>query len=457
MIKRILLAALVFSSALLAQSDQQADQKDKDQEEYDGPSILTRDKSSIGERGGKLIDFRYYVDIQGVYDSGFAPYVASTTAGPSENTGGPGTSISWGVIGTRLWKRDRLSLEYHGDYTDYQNYTSGNNEFLNLHYSRILQRRLTLDIRENAGTTYQANGYYRFAPLTSADQIAVPVNDLFDIRTKFLDTRADITWQKTLRLSFSAGGTGFLIRRDQYAIPGTNGYDAHGSIAYRVKRTQTVSVNYSHDWFTFQREYGHSQFDSVQLGYNIDFGHHWAFQAGVGGSIVRVLGLEVIPADPVVTAVLGITSVSVVSNRTYEAPKFSGGLTKKFERSSASLNYIQDISPGNGVYLTSRQSAGSASYSYVGISKMSIGANAIYSTLSSFGQQNLGQYHNIGAGLGVTYRIGRDMHMTFRYDFRHYTTGAALTASGAVIPPQDEHRVSLGFGYSPGDRPIAIW
>ncbi len=445
----------MFSSAVVAQSDQPADQKD--QEEYEGPSILTRDKSSIGERGGKLIDFRYYVDIQGVYDSGFAPFVSPTT-GSVENTAGPGTSIGWGVIGTRLWKRDRLSLEYHGDYTDYANYTSGQDEFLNLHYSRILKRRLTLDVRENAGTSYQANGYYRFAPLTSADEIAVPVNDLFDIRTNFLDTRADITWQKTLRLSFSAGGTGFIIRRDQYQIPGTNGYDAHGSVAYRVKRTQTVSVNYSHDWFTFQREYGHSQFDSVQLGYNIDFGHHWAFQAGVGGSIVRVLGLESIPVDPVVTAILGITSVTVVSNQTFHAPKLTGALIKKFERSTVSLNYIQDISPGNGVYLTSRSTAGAASYSYLGISKMSIGANAIYSSLSSFGQQNLGQYHNIGVGLGMTYRVARDMHLTLRYDYRHYNiNGSGATPTLGAISSLDEHRISVGFGYSPGDRPLAIW
>src|SRR5216684_3587157 len=38
--------------------------------EYQGPTILSRDKSLIGERGGKLLDFRFYVDIMGAYDSG---------------------------------------------------------------------------------------------------------------------------------------------------------------------------------------------------------------------------------------------------------------------------------------------------------------------------------------------------------------------------------------------------
>jgi hypothetical protein len=452
LIKPILYSVLLVSAVASAQtSPAQADQKDKDQQEdYEGPSILTRDKSSIGERGGKLIDFRYYVDIQGVYDSGFAPFAQTGTSNSSDNLGGSaGTTLGWGLIGSRVWKRDRLSLEYHGDYTYYPNYQSGNNEFLNLHYSHILKRRLTFDFRENAGTTYQANGYYRFAPLTASDLIAVPVNDLFDVRTNFSDSRVDVTWQKTLRLSFSGGGTGFLIRREQYSLPGTNGYEAHGSVAYRLTRKQTVSVNYTHDWFNFQRQYGHSDIDAVQIGYNVDLSHHISFQAGIGGTIVHNLGLQDVPVDPVVTAVLGITSITVVSNRTYYAPKFSGVLSKKFERSIATLAFSKDVSPGNGVYLTSRQTGLSAVYSYVGITKATIGANVSYSALTSFGQQNLGQYSNYGVGLGATYKVAHDMHLTFRYDYRRYTTQA--------VPNINENRISLGFGYSPGDRPLAIW
>ena len=448
MIKRVLYSVLLVTAAASAQTDKTQPEQ-KDQEEYEGPSILARDKSSIGERGGKLIDFRYYVDIQGVYDSGFAPF-AQTSSGTEINGGGSGgTVLGWGVIGSRIWKRDRLSVEYHGDYSYYHDYMSGSNEFLNLKYSHVLKRRLTLDLRENAGTTYQANGYYRFAPLTQSDLIAVPVNDLFDVRTNFLDTRADVTWQKTLRLSFSGGATGFIVRREQYALPGTNGYELHGSVAYRLTRKQTLSVNYSHDWFDYQREYGHADIDAAQLTYNVDFSQRWTLQAGLGGAIVRDLALESVAVDPAVTAVLGITSVSVVANRTYRSPKFSGVLSRKFERSSVSLAFIKDVSPGNGVYLTSRETSGTATYSYLGIRKAAIGANFGYSSLSSFGQQNLGLYSNYSAGLGITYKIAHDMHLTARYDYRRYTTQA--------VPNISENRIAVGFGYSPGDRPLAIW
>ena len=54
----------------------QPDQNAQEQEQtYAGPSILSRDKSLIGERGGKLIDFRFYGELTGVYDSGLTALV----------------------------------------------------------------------------------------------------------------------------------------------------------------------------------------------------------------------------------------------------------------------------------------------------------------------------------------------------------------------------------------------
>ena len=54
-------------------SDQNPDDRQDLDPTYQGPSILSRDPSLIGERGGKLLDFRYYVEVTGIYDSGLAP------------------------------------------------------------------------------------------------------------------------------------------------------------------------------------------------------------------------------------------------------------------------------------------------------------------------------------------------------------------------------------------------
>ena len=59
------------SDAICAAIKHRMIRQDPDQT-YQGPSILSRDKSLIGERGGKLLDFRYYVEVTGIYDSGWS-------------------------------------------------------------------------------------------------------------------------------------------------------------------------------------------------------------------------------------------------------------------------------------------------------------------------------------------------------------------------------------------------
>ena len=57
-----------------ARNDNAPDEDSKEQREadqsYSGPTILSRDKSLIGERGGKLLAFLTYAEVTGIYDSG---------------------------------------------------------------------------------------------------------------------------------------------------------------------------------------------------------------------------------------------------------------------------------------------------------------------------------------------------------------------------------------------------
>ena len=122
---------------------------------------------------------------------------------------------------------------------------------------------------------------------------------------------------------------------------------------------------------------------------------------------------------------------------------------RRFDRSSLTLDYSMGASPGNGVYLTSRQTAGTVGYSYTGVRRWTFALNSGYSELSSVGQ-TLGKYTNLQGGAGVTYKVGRETHIQFRYDYRHYTTQNN-------IYQKDSNRVSLGLAFSPGETPLAIW
>ena len=136
-------------------------------------------------------------------------------------------------------------------------------------------------------------------------------------------------------------------------------------------------------------------------------------------------------------------------DRAVTIPTSGGRATRRFDRSLLNLSANIGASPGNGVYLTSRQTALAALYSYTGIRKWTLGANGAYSELSALGQ-TLGKFKNVQGGVGATYKLANATHLEFRYDLRHYTT-----QNNAFRKNSD--RFSLGIAFSPGETPLAIW
>lgn len=424
--------------------------KEKSQE-YEGPTILSRDKSLLGERGGKLLDYRFYGSITGVYDSGLTP-VATDANGSLLNIGGNyGVEAGFGAFGSRVWKRDQLSVEYSGTYRHYttNSYFDGIDQFLNLRYGRILTRRITLDLKETVGTSSLANGGYTYLPLTNSDLFAVPANQLFDNRTNFLQSRVDLTWQKTARLSFGFGGEGFVVRRRSLSLAGLDGEGARGDVSYRLTRTQTVSVNYNFSHFDFQRTFGDSYLHTAALGWNIGLGRRWDFGVQGGATAVNTRGLTQVSLDPAIAAIVGRNVAVVQFNRSLMIPYVAVRMVRRFERSALTLSGSSGANPGNGVYLTSRETSAAAGYSFTGIKRWTLAAQANYSELSTLGQ-SLGKFTNYQGGLGATYKLVSATHMEFRYDFRHYTTQNNVFR-------KDSHRVSIGLAFSPGEKPLAIW
>ena len=429
----------------------QPDQSAQDQEQtYAGPSILSRDKSLIGERGGKLIDFRFYGELTGVYDSGLTPLVVDPQ-GNVPNFGAEGVEAGFGVIGSRSWAHQKLSLEYRGTYRHYTNhsYFDGTDQFLNLAYSRVLKRHITLDLKETAGIVSLANGEFAYVPLSNTDLFAVPANELFDNRTQFLQSRVDLVWQKTARWSFGFGGEGFVVRRRSLALAGLNGYNGRANVAYRLSRRQTLSGNYEYTSFDFQRQFGNAKLQSGTLGYSIGLSRKWDFSTQFGGIRVSTSGLTQVAIDPAIAAIVGQNVAIVTFSRVLYVPMIEARLIRRFDRSAANIEYAMGVTPGNGVYLTSRQNVGSAGYSYTGYRRLTVGMNASYGTLTAVGQ-TLGQLTNFQAGLGTTYKLGRATHIEVRYDYRHYTTQNSFYL-------KDSNRVMIGLAFSPGETPLAIF
>jgi len=416
----------------------------------DGPSILSRDSGWMSQRNGKLIGFHFYGELTGIYDSGLTP----VTAGAQPNAGnaaGQGVEARAGVIGSHAWRHEKFTVEYKGKYRQYANNPvfSGTDQFLSLAYSRLLQRHVTLDLTETLGTTTLANGELAYLAVTGTNMFAVPANELFDNRTNYLQSRVDLTWDATSRLSFGFGGQGFVVRRQSRALAGLSGYSARSDIAYRLTRHQTISAIYEYATFDLQHTFADADLQIAALGYSIAFSSNWDFSTQAGIIRTETRGLNQISIDPAIAAIIGRNTAAVSFSRTLYLPIAEARLIRRLNRSQLTLTYSKSVTPGNGVYLTSRQSAGAVGYSYTGYRRLALRLNAGYGELSPLGQV-LGTYTNWQGGARMTYTLARGTFLEFEYDYRHYTT----QDSGFRM---DSSRVCLGLAFSPGETPLAFW
>jgi hypothetical protein len=240
-----------------------------------------------------------------------------------------------------------------------------------------------------------------------------------------------------------------VVRRRSLALAGLNGYSAHANVAYRLSRRQTLSANYEYSYFDFQRQFGNAKLQSGTLGYSIGLSRKWDFSTQLGGTRVATSGLTQVAIDPAIAAIVGQNVAIVTFSRVLYVPFGEARLIRRFDRSSLTIAYTMGVTPGNGVYLTSRQNVGSAGYSYTGYRRLTAGVNASYGTMTAIGQ-TLGQLTNFQAGMGATYKLGRATHLEVRYDYRHYTTQNSFYM-------KDSNRVMIGLAFSPGETPLAIF
>jgi len=161
---------------------------------------------------------------------------------------------------------------------------------------------------------------------------------------------------------------------------------------------------------------------------------------------VNTLGLTEIALPPNLAALTGENFAVVTFSGVHYFPVAEVRLIRRSKSSSLTFHYSSSVTPGNGYYLTSRQTGGAMEYSYIAGRGLEVRAHAGYNQLSALGQA-LGTYANLQGGFQVLYKLAGDAYLDVRYDYRHYTTGEAFLRT-------DSNRVSLGVAFStlPGMR-----
>jgi hypothetical protein len=404
---------------------------------------------------GVMTAFGLYAQIIGVYDSGLLS-VSAMQGKQVSPVGSYGEETNFGANASHRFRRGKLGIEYRGSYRKYTAAPTfdGLDQFLQLAYGGMLAEHLTLDMKTTLGTTTLANGAFSYFPLASLDRLGLPTDELFDSRTNYLQSRTDLTWQETARLSFDLGGDGFVVRRASPLLAGLSGYSARASVAYRLTPRQTISATYDNTNFDFQRAFGNSRLQTTVLGYSVALTRQWDLSTLAGSVRVDTLGLEQVALDPAITALVGQSFAFVTFTNTLYLPMAEVRLIRRGKADSMTFDYSSGVTPGNGLYLTSRQTSGAFTYSYAASRKLEARASAGYNQLSALGQ-TLGKYSNLQGGMQVLYRLTSDAYLDVRYDYRHYTSG--LFTAGDALLQKDSNRVSLGVAFSLGETSPVTW
>lgn len=423
--------------------------------DYGGPAILSRGGGpSIG--GGDLASLRPFITLSGVYDSGLGPALINPQ-GNIPYTAGYGLESMFGVTGAHSWKESSLDLDYRGTLREYDQNTSynGMDNSLILDYKRRINSRVTIVLDEDAAhyqrayslplAGYYNTGFNAYDPTFSG----MTTNDLLDTPTTVLMTSGRLIYQESARLSFSMGGSGFLVRRSSSELIGSEGYTATGDMAYRVNRYQTLSVSYDFNHYDFQNAYGQSDIHGVALGYSLRMGRNWELALSGGGFRIESLRLTQVQLDPLIAALLGTQyGVGKFYGVAY-VPRYGGHLMRTFHHASASLAYDRTVLAGNGVYMTSSYQHGTLGYTYSGFRRLTLQAGANYSELSAL-TQSIGRYRDYSGGAGFTYKLVKSLALVGRFDARRYNVEDSSLN-------HIYYRAVLGLGWTPGEYPLALW
>ena len=441
----------VLSGALLLIAAAGLMAQDSGQGSYQGPGISSPGVGSIGSRSGEQVDLRYYLGVSGVADSSLALFVTDSKGNLLRVPQLYGMEANGGVYGTHHWKSSQLGLEYAGSYSKYFNYDaySNTNHSLALGYTDQITRRLTLGLRESAGSLTYGTGQVANAVSADLNSTFTPAIRLFDTRTYFLQSSASVTYLQSARLSYTVGAGGFFQNLKSQGLSNAWGYNLDGSVRRRISKVSTVGFTYAFSHFEFPLYSSKSHSHTFHGLYATGLGRFWTLSIEAGATLSQGEGVVTFTLNPLLAALLGQSSIQTISSYSTLYPSGSVALKRKFQRAILGFDYYRGVNSGNGTYTTTRLDNASASISYTGLRKLNLGADGGYYGIHAIGQhlENFSQY-SAGAGLG--YALGRSMHLTLRYDYRDQQIDLSNYKHTGT-------RASIGLNFSPGSLPLSLW
>ncbi|MGB9454469.1 MAG: hypothetical protein WCB12_00360 [Bryobacteraceae bacterium] len=420
--------------------------------QYAGPAILSRGEAPSAMNAAQ-VDFIPFLSLLGIYDTGLAG-VSTNSQGQLANVASKGLELDVGISGVHSWRQTKISLNYAGAAREYTpaTYYSGIDQSLMLGITQQFSRHVILQLNESAGIFTEPYGLPSLSTTVSFDPSTTytPTTDFFNNRTIFTGTQVLLTYQRTARLSFSFGGDGALTRYRSNALYGVTAEDANGDMEYRITRHSTIGANYMYTHFSFAGLFSNTDLHRFSGTYAVQFSRTWEFTGFGGVTRAETRFPQVVTVSPVIQALLGITQGYVVSYSLDWLPTYMGRLSKTFTRGVASISGGHTITPGNGLFLTSKTYDALAGYTYTGIRRWSFSLSAGYNRSESIGNI-MGEYASTTAGLQTSRQISHVVHAVAGITANKYQS-SSFTGYNRLF-----WDARVGLSFSPRDVPLRFW
>lgn len=420
--------------------------------QYTGPAILSRGEAPATTKTPR-ISFRPYAQVFGVYDSGLSG-VAVDSQGELANTSSTGAALIWGVSGAHSWKRATVGLEYRGALNHYfrRSFFDSTNQTLQLSASYQLSRHSSFSLRQSAGTFSRDFGLQNLRQSIDFDpgSTDVPTTDFFDNRTTYYTSAAALSYQKTARLSFNFAGGATVIRRRSNALSGVTGTFAQGDAHYRVSRRSTIGGVYQFNRYTFSRGLGDTNVNGMMFSYSRALSPRVELTGFGGVQHSETKYVQTFGVDPVIGALLGITSSTQIVHNLLWSPSFRARLSRRFATGLLFAQGGRMITPGNGLFLTSTAFSVDAGYMYSGLRRWSFSA-AVGQMRSQSRANAVGDYRTTSGQVYASRRLFSMVHFVMSYSARQYDSGAFSRYNRLI------HQARIGFGFAPGELPLRVW
>jgi hypothetical protein len=431
--------------------------------QYAGPAILSRGEAPAA-MAAPTVDFVFSLALTASYTNGLAGVSAPNSQGQLASTSSYGGGVTVGASGAHSWRHTHLGLAYSGSFTDYVNasYFAGFSQGLSLGLSHQFSRHIAFSLRESAGlftqfppATVTLNSTVPFDP----SQSQIPTTDFYDNRTIYNSTQANLTFQASTRLSFSVGGGFFDNIRRSSALYGATGEMGNADMQYRVSRQTTIGATSSYSHYSYTGSVGGANVLSVGLAASVRLSRRAELSVFGGASRVSSSFEQTVPINPAILAILcpptlvtvcPLTAGTVVNNNTFWGPNFGVRLSRSFQRGAVYVSAGESITPGNGLFLTSRAATASVGYGYSGLRKWSMSIGASYLTALSLGNVQ-GGYGQIAGSYSASRQLVGKLSFVSSFNATQYRSNS-FTAYDRLI-----YSASVGFAFSTKNIPVRFF